>query len=944
MSDQLLATKLHIPHAHTDLVSRPRLIKRLNAGRVAGHRLTLISAPAGFGKTTLLTEWVHATPESSTQHPPRIAWLSLEERDDDLVRFLSYLIAALQVIQANLGNKALLLLRSPMPLSVSGTSSGEPGSEIFLTALLNDMTRTNGEAVVILDDYHAINSSLVHHAMQFLIEHLPRQWHMVVATRSDPPWTLARWRARDQVVEIRVDDLRFTPEESNLFLDSMVHTELSAEDVGLLEKRTEGWIVGLKLAALSLQARRDVAGFIAAFHGDDRYVLDYLTEEVLQRQSESVQNFLLHTAILDRLCGSLCDAVMSALPGRTVEEENGQAFLEMLEQANLFIVPLDHRRHWYRYHHLFADLLRQRLRHLHPERVAELHRRAAGWYESNGFLSEAIGHAIAGADYEQAAHWIERIALNTLMLGEAGTFLEWLEDLPSECLRAHPQLRLYRAFVLISRGQLESARLELVQVESQLAPFSSGDQELGDAETQLLLDLMILVRASLTVIEGDATRTRDLARQVLAQKTVVHPVLHNLSAFFLGSALFMADELKEANQVLTQIGTTSQTTQDTMVGPLALGMLGQILIRQGQLHHARQTFEQGLALGKDSAGHLAPYAALDHIGIGKVLYEWNDLDGAIQHLNRGIELGEPIANFLLLGEGYLMLIRLKHAWGDVVGANEALVQARRLRPSPVGELLIQLAQVRLWLAQGNFSAATNWGADRKPIGEKADTATPFHDRVIQDMTLARVRLAEHRSTETLELLNPALPIAESHELWGVVLELRILQALAWQMQGDQVRAFNALHVALTFAETEKYMRLFLDEGESMRLLISDFRIQIEKPSHNPQAHSLLGYMDKLLAGFSSPSPVSPTKSEIGNRKPLHHLQEQVSKIRVEPLSERELEVLRLLATGMSNQEIAQRLVITVGTTKSHVHHIYSKLGAKDRLEAVIRAKELGLLS
>ena len=927
-----LATKLYIPPLSADIVLRSRLTDQLNTGLT--RRLTCISAPAGFGKTTLLTEWVRSTSESSTPHPPRIAWLSLEESDDDLIRFLDYLIAAFQMIQRDIGNRARFLLRSPMLFPMSGTNSGEAWFESFLTTLLNDMTRVGNETVVILDDYHTINSSLVHHAMQFLIEHLPPQWHIFVATRSDPPWTLARWRARDQLVEIRANDLRFTAQEVNTFLHRMLHVEVTAEDIGVLEKRTEGWIVGLKLAALSLQTSSKVSSFISAFQGTDRYVLDYLTEEVLQRQPERVQNFLLHTSVLDRLCGSLCDAVLSAIPGRIEQEESGQSFLEMLERANLFIIPLDHRRHWYRYHHLFADLLRQRLQQRHPERVAELHRRAAAWSEQNDWLPEAIDYALAGADYERAAQWIERIALNMLMRGEATTFLRWLQTLPDEWLHARPQLKLYRAFVHVSRGQLDAARLELAQVESQLNQVSDTNLEnLSDTETQLQLDLMILVRAALTVIEGDAPRTLALARQALARTAVGQPVLRNLSAFFLGSALFMADELKEASQVLAQIGTTSQTIQDTMVGPLALGMLGQIQIRQGQLHQAMQAFEQGLALGKDSAGHWAPYAALNSIGMGKVLYEWNDLEGATQHLHQGIELGEPTANFSLLGEGYLMLMRLKQAHGNAAGANESLTKARQLRPSPMDELHIQLAQVRLWLAQGNLIAAASWGAERKPTVEisapETSPSIPFHDRVIQDLTLARVRLAEHRPAEALQLLKPSLSIAESHEWWGVVLELRILQALAFQMQGDQVGAFDALQVALKLAEPESYMRLFLDEGEPMRLLIADCKLQIARESAN-----LRSYADKLLNAF--PDSISHvTKSEISNYK---------SKIPIESLSERELEVLRLLAVGMSNQEIAQRLVITVGTTKSHVHHIYSKLGAKDRLEAVIRAKELGLLS
>ncbi len=966
--DPFLTTKLYIPRTRRrNLVPRPRLTVQLN--RSLECTLTLISAPAGFGKTTLLSEWIDQikdegrgmkdeshrfsfhpsspAPVGFILHPSRVAWLSLDEGDNDPARFLSYIIAALQTIQAGVGETTLSTLQSERP---------QPASlESLLTTLINEITTIPDDFVLVLDDYHLINNQRTHDSLIFLLNHLPPPMHLIIASRSNPPLPLARLRACGQLVELRTADLRFTPDEAATFLNQVMGLNLSAADLATLEARTEGWIVGLQLAALSMQDRQDISSFIATFSGSHRYILDYLAEEVLQRQPKRIQTFLLQTSILNRLTGPLCNAVTG--------QGDAQTTLASLERANLFIIPLDDERRWYRYHHLLADYLRDQLqRQIDTPGIVDLHRRAAAWYEQNGLAAEAVGHALAIADVERAARLVEQSGRTMLKRSEMATLLNWLEALPEELVRTRPRLSLFHAWALALTGQLEAVEARLSDFSHAPDGFSVSDLGLAIVDqaenqnsTSEILGEMIAIRGTVAYYRRDMPRAAKLFRQAFERLPEENLFLRGAVALSLATACNLMGDGAGARWAFAQASTISEANGNIHMTLIATWNLARLHVEQGQLQRAAELYRQAMQLAvRQTEEEAQPLiAGRTYVGLGEVLYQWNYLDEASRHLLAGIKLGQQSGDAPTLMNGYVALARVKQAQGDLAGAFKMIDQAETLRQKndwSSWDVRLAACQARLWLRQGNLAAAARW-AQKSSLSlnpHSADDSAGQVDtlRQVAGITEARLLIAHSRNgpgqpllQEAVTLLASLLQAAEEAEQMERVIEILALQALAYQAQADPASAITTLERALRLAEPAGYIRLFVDEGPPMAELL-----------HQAAVHGMLpNYAGKLLAAFGS----ERTGDEGGRMKealaasPFHPSSPVPTGLSpqplVESLSERELEVLDLIATGMSNQQIADELCLTVGTVKWHVNNIYGKLGVRRRTQAVARARELKLL-
>jgi LuxR family maltose regulon positive regulatory protein len=894
VSDPLVSTKLRPPEARPTLVSRPRLTKKLE--RESGRKLTLISAPAGFGKTTLLVEWL----KNRTAGGRLGGWVSLDEDDNDPVRFLSYLVTALGAVEEGIGEGILAALRSPEP----------PKIEALTATLLNEMAALPGELDLVLDDYHLIDSESVHGIVSFMLERLPESVHLVMSGRVQPPLPLARLRARGQITELNAAELSFTREEAAAFLKEVMRLDLSAEDVAKLEEITEGWIAGLQLAALSMRDRKDISGFIETFSGSHRDVLDFLAEEVLERQPTHVREFLLETSILNNLTGSLCDA----LTGR----DDGQEMLERLERENLFVLGLDDERLWYRYHHLFADFLRGRLGRERPERVGELHLSAAQWNEQNGRLSSAIEHALTAPDHDLAARLIEGGIEGAVERGEGSTALRWLETLPTEAKRSRPRLFIEHAVALVITGRPDDAEPLLIEAERAAGGATDGE------EGRFLLGFASAVRSWLARLRGDAPEAVELARRALSLLPEEEAPLRNYAAVRLGDALRAVGDLAAADEAYAEAAEIDRAARHTYGRLAGMVMHARVLAEQGRLREADETFRDALRLLTEGDFELSPAAGVVHIGMANLLYERDDLDGAERALERGVKLAERSGDVSTQVWAYVTLSRAKRARGDEGGALEMARQAERVARDSGADLQIAIAlawMTRLLLAGGDLTEAVALEQERAANAQNAADAA----RVVDRLTSARVLYAKGRHREALALLEELGETAEAAGRTGDLIEILALQTLALWAVSEKERAVSTLAGALALAQPEGYVRTFVDEGAPMAELLSEVLEGLQRGRLTPPipAH----YLRKLLAALE--------RDEAGARLPAKRLPE--------PLSGRELEVLQLVAAGKSNSRIASELFVSVGTVKTHLNNLYRKLNARSRTQAVARARELDLI-
>ena len=909
----ILATKLYIPPPRPKVVLRPRLIKRLNEGISAGIKLTLISASAGFGKTTLVSEWVAGCDQ-------KVAWLSLDEGDNDSARFLTYIVAALQTIAANIGKGVLAILQSPQP----------PSAESILIALLNEITTIPDHFVLVLDDYHVIDSKPVDAALTFLLEHLPPQMHLVITTREDPHLPLARLRARGLLTELRAADLRFTPAEAAEFLNRVMNLNLAVEEITALEARTEGWIAGLQLAAISMQGHQDSASFIESFTGSHHFVLDYLIEEVLQQQSENIQTFLLRTSILDRLCGPLCDAVLGS------PSASGQEILEYLERANLFIVPLDNERCWYRYHHLFGDLLRQRLGK--PKEFAEFNLRASQWYEENGDLGAAFHHAIAGVDFVRAAGLAEAAWQGMEESFRTSTWLGWVKKLPEAVIRVRPVLNTLLGWAFANAGEPQASELRLQDAERCL----DGSDVANETQLKPLPVMIALARAYNAQVKGDPAATvkyAELALQIIPEDDFVwrakaistleitHWASGNLESAIRGIVDWM--------ESMTQLGNHIFVVASAFA-------VADLLVGLGRLSEAERTYQDALQLAAQHGPEAEHITAHHHLGLSMIYRQRGDDTLAAYHLNRAAELGLQTTLVDWLYRWHVAQSQLKEAAGDLETALALLDEAKRVYIQTLVPDLRPIAalKARIYLKQGRYDKAWAWAAEREL--SLADEVSYLHE--FEHLTLARLEIANPLVNALLARL---LQAAEAQKRRGSALDILLVQALAHEAQGNRLPALAALKRALSLAEPEGCVRIFVDEGEVMRMLIADFRYSIEKQMPI-SAHAQLSYTGKLLVAFAPPvnkqptTPALPGTSRQGRCAAGAIVNNPKSEM-VEPLSERELEVLRLVAQGLSNREISERLFLAVNTVKGHNQKIFNKLQVQSRTEAVACARKLGLL-
>jgi LuxR family maltose regulon positive regulatory protein len=891
----LLTTKVNIPPLRPSLVPRPRLLRKLDEGLQEGCRLTLVAAPAGYGKTTLVTEWLHGL---ETGGPGQTStWLSLDQGDNDPARFLAYLVAALQKIDREWGQAIQSVLQSPQP----------PSPTTLVAALINEVAADGFEFVLALDDYHLITAPIIHDMLSLLLHNTPPRMHLVVISRADPPLPLSRLRACGGLIEIRADDLRFTVEETTIFLNKVMGLDLLPQQVEALGARTEGWVAGLQLAALSLQTLQqgdDVNRFIDAFAGSYRYVMDYLIEEVFSRQPSHVQSFLLQTSILDRLSGPLCEA----LTGQT----NGQEMLERLERINLFTVPLGHDRRWYRYHYLFADLLRGRLQRTQPQMVPELHRRAGQWYERNEMVTQAVAHALAAEDYDTAARLIEEASESLARRGELSTLLRWIEGLPDDLVRSRPGLSLRYAWTLLRTGQVKAVESRLQDVEHALADEASKGK-LGETGVRDVLATVIAIRAWVAYFAGDATHTIDLAQEALERLSERNLALRSSVATLLANACLLQSDLVGAEEACAEAIKTGQAAARTDVVVTATCGLANLQAVRGQLHQAAATYRHALRLVTERFERPLPITAAAYLGLGRLLYEWDDLEAATRYILKGIELSKQWGVAGAIVCGYLDLAQVRQARRDLDGALELLRQVDQTMYQYTVSLFMDAKSaaywIWIWLARGNVAAAAAHCAAER--GLSADDELSYV-REVEHIMLVRLLIAQGKLDEAVRLSTRLLQAAEASGRMGRVIKILVHQALAVRVLEDTDRATTALERALLLAEPEGYVRTFVDAGTPIAVLLQHALSRGIAPN----------YVRRLLAAFEG----------LAMPQPL-----------VEPLTERELEVLRLIGAGLKNQEIADQLVISVATVKRHISNIYGKLGVSHRAQAVVHAQELGLL-
>ncbi len=900
---QILRAKLYVPRGRPGAVTRSRLYGRLEEG--VRRDLTVVSAPAGFGKTTLLADW-------SRQSRLPVAWVSLDGRDDDPVRFLSYLMAAIGTIHDGFGETTRAFL---------GSLPSREELEPVLTALSNEILEVPQDFVLVLDDYHVVRSEAVHDALAFLLDHAPPPMRLVVAGRASPPLPLARLRAAGRLTELGEADLRFTSEEASDFLRHTMGLDLSADGVAALEDGTEGWIAGLQLAAHALKGRENRARSPETLPGNTRQVFDYLAEEVLSCQPEEVRDFMLETSIVETLSASLCEAL--------TDVGDGRAMLERLERENLFLVPLDEEGRYYRYHHLFAAFLRERLRRTHPGAVSGLHSRAGLWYERDRCIAGAVEHTLAAGDFVRAADLIEEETGARSRYVDASQLIRWVEALPDEMVRSRPKLCLLCAWALAHSGELEDAERRLEDTEAALQLDVEAQAGALSDEERTLLGEVCIVRGRMAAMREDAPLTTQMSNRALELLPEGEVRLRGGVALDLGHALCSTGDFDSASEAFAEAAASGRAAgsgevpDNLRTALFAIHYQATLEIARGHLSNAENLLLDGRRLAEGRPDGVPSVAGIIDVGIGYLLYKRGDLDESRRVLEEGIERGRQAGEAKILVYGYINLSRVHMARGETDMAQSLVLRAGRLTPRWP---FIWARQARVWLAQGDVASAARWAREY-------ETSEDYrrYPRHLERITIARVLLAEGRTDEAFDFIEELLVDVRSAGMKAYEMVLLTLLALASERRGDTGLALEYLRGALALAEPEGFVRVFLDEGPPMaallRRLIQESRDGGDGDASNGGPE---GYAGRLLERFALEAPPS------GNGGPR-------GAPGIEPLSDRETEVLALVADGRTNAQIAGELYLSVGTVKAHVHHIFGKLLVRNRSQAVARARELHML-
>ncbi|HEX6304537.1 MAG TPA: LuxR C-terminal-related transcriptional regulator [Anaerolineales bacterium] len=952
MPASFLATKLIPPPLRHNFISRPRLEMKLAESLT--RRLTLVSAPPGFGKTTLVTAWLEGIkaefdplspqPGVGTSEPPIASWLLLDEGDNELVRFFAYLVTALQRFEPALGQGVQAHLEAPQL----------PPHEALVTILINDMSEIARNVVLVLDDYHQIRSEEVHQTIRYLIEQQPRNLHLILLTREDPPLPLPRLRARDEITEVREQDLRFSNQEAADFLTHTMGLDLSPEAVATLTDRTEGWAAGLQMAGLSLQNRSDADSFIAAFRGDDRYILDYLMEEVVRRQPQEIQDFLLRTSILDRLCAGVCDAVVERSDNALRSMLGSQSILDYLERSNLFIVSLDNKREWYRYHHLFADLLRLHLMRQFPEQIPHLHRRASDWYRHTGDVEEAMKHALAIPDHALAADLAEGYLHQLIRASRIAACLNWIEQLPGEIIRSRAYLCVSCAWVYMLNGDFEAAGQYLEDSEAALELY---EPVYNPTEGRWIT--LEEVRGHLSAIRAYGARWQynfpqaiaysQQALQALPTSALEIRCVVALNLGLIYQAIWEPELAWKTQLEAYEMAKGSRGNLYTAV--TALCQLAGIAVWRGKLRQAEHLCLQAIQVGTLQAGKpiSLPAVTYAHGWLSAVYNQRNEAEQAFHHMQKALEQVELVGPLATLIYARLFQSRLALDAGDFSEAEVLLAWAEeKSRAYPAGgpvrtEWVVNRG--RTFLECGDVSAAARWlssqgveagdlpaGPDLEAERSSADNSLrSMRTRLPEYLLLARVLLVQGEQARAEELLDKIISAAEAWQYEESLLEalpLRAVAAARGENRLDGSRGMPHLERALTLAEPEGYVRPFLIAGESMVRLL---RQAIAQNIHPAYASKLLAHLFEHLriSTLRKPAPGQ------GNRIPAAYL--------VEPLTVRERQILRLLSAGLSSTQIADQLVISTNTARSYIKSIYSKLGAHSRDEAIEKGTQLNQL-
>jgi LuxR family maltose regulon positive regulatory protein len=855
-----------------------------------------------------LSEWIAMQGGSSAGSPAATAWLSVDREDNDPERFWTYFVAALQTVQADLGQRCLEMLET----------GKAPSIKAVLTTLVNEISQAKGEFVLVLDDYHEIASRSVHESLAFLIDHLPAQAHLVVATRVDLPLPLARLRVRGQLNELRAADLRFTTDEATAFFNDIMELGLTTDNVKALDSLTEGWIASIRMAAISMQGCENIPSFIAEFAGTHRHIMDYLVEEVLGRQEDSMQQFLVQTSVLDRLSAPLCNAVTGG--------DSGQGMLDHLQSANLFVVSLDESRKWFRYHHLFSDLLRDRLLKTQSDLIPVLHRRASAWFEHEGLTSEAIQHALAAKDLEHAADLIESLAVPLISQGKISAPQGWLEKLPEDVILSRPWLCIGLANVRSARGQLGAVQ-PLVEAADSLLSRAKTDGTAGDAKAdRRVRNHLTALRIPLVLARGEIDDTIRQCHEALEQLPDDQPTVRCMLALYLGLAHWMKAEMPKAMLYLDEAAVYGQTTGNFFITLVAMGHLADIYIRQGRLRQAAETSRKALRLGTEwGGGEPLPATSYAHICLAQILYQWNEVGEAIHYVNRAIELGRQGVQMTIAVMAVPSLAPLTELIGQTTALSDALDELEGVAAASNSAMMFRISaawRARLALARGDMSEALQWAATRESPKSDSDEGLGF-PLEFEHLTLARLSIARGQLHGVATMLDRLRKRAEAEGRMGSVIEILVLLATTLRVQGRTDEAMTTLQRALSLAEPEGFVRIFLDAGVPMAELLRSALARQIMPE----------YVSGLLAAFGTTTGRDASMQFSGPRvKPT-----------IEPVTGRELEVLRLLAAGSSNKQIAEELVLVTGTVKAHLLNIYRKLDVHNRTQAVARARELNLL-